>query len=125
MSNASRRSLPQASLVTPEGLAIGSGPVAGTPTSAQSRRRFLQATAGAAAGVVVVSAGPKLAAAALHGPSSTPLGAIAKPSGPPPAETVMAYIRDAARAEVTVTSGLRETTYRDPALVKRMIDAAR
>jgi hypothetical protein len=37
----------------------------------------------------------------------------------------MAYVRDAARGEVTVLSGTRETTYRDPALAKKLIDAAR
>jgi hypothetical protein len=37
----------------------------------------------------------------------------------------MAYIRDAERNEVTVVSGMRETTYRDPVLVKRLIDASR
>ena len=70
--------------------------------------------------------GPRLAAAALSGTSNTrPIGVIAKPSGPPPRETVMAYVRDAARGEVTVLSGTRETTYRDPALAKRLLDAAR
>jgi len=29
------------------------------------------------------------------------------------------------RGEVTILSGTRETTYRDPALVQRMIDAGR
>jgi hypothetical protein len=36
----------------------------------------------------------------------------------------MAFVRDAARGEVTVLSGTREVTYRDPALAKRMLDAA-
>jgi hypothetical protein len=35
----------------------------------------------------------------------------------------MAYVRDAERGEVTVVSGTTETTYHDPALVKRMLDA--
>ena len=47
------------------------------------------------------------------------------PTEPAPREPVMAYVRDAARGEVTVLSGKRETTYRDPALAKRLIDAAR
>jgi hypothetical protein len=33
-------------------------------------------------------------------------------------------VRDAARGEVTVVSGLHETTFKDPALVKRMTKAA-
>ena len=36
----------------------------------------------------------------------------------------MAYVRDAQRGEVTVMSGTSETTYRDRALVKRLLDAA-
>ena len=41
-----------------------------------------------------------------------------------PREPVIAYVRDARRGEVTVMSGTRETTYRDPALVKRLLKAA-
>jgi hypothetical protein len=37
----------------------------------------------------------------------------------------MAYIRDAERNEVTVLAGTRETTYRDPILVKQLLDASR
>jgi hypothetical protein len=126
MSSTTRRSLFKAPLVVPAGAPLAGGPAAERPTLAQSRRTFLQASAGAAAGVAVVTTGPKLAAAALHGPSNTaPLSAITKPSGPPPPETVMAYVRDAARGEVTVLSGMRETTYRDPELAKRLIDAGR
>ena len=36
----------------------------------------------------------------------------------------MAYVRDADRGEVTVMSGANETTYRDPALVKKLLGAA-
>jgi nitrous oxide reductase len=126
MSSTKRRSLPKAPLATPNRLATASGPSAEAPSSAQSRRTFLQATAGAAAGVAVVAGGPKLAAAALHGGSNTsPLGEIVKPSGPPQAETVMAYVRDGALGEFTVLSGTRETTYRDPLLAQRLIDAGR
>jgi hypothetical protein len=122
MSSTNRRSL----FNPPKRLATAAGADAESTIPAQSRRAFLQASAGAAAGVAVISTGPKLAAAALHGPSNTAaLGEITKPSGPPPRETVMAYVRDASRGEVTVLSGTRETTYRDPALVKRMIDAGR
>ncbi len=126
MSNATRRSFLKTSFARPGGPALDGGPAAEAAATPLDRRSFLQASAGAAAGAAVVVGGPRLAAAALHGNSnSTPLGEITKPSGPPPAETVMAYVRDAARGEVTVLSGMRETTYRDPALTRRMIDAAR
>jgi hypothetical protein len=36
----------------------------------------------------------------------------------------MAYVHDAERGEVTVLSGTGETTYRDRALVKRLLAAA-
>jgi hypothetical protein len=126
MSNVTRRSFLKAPMVTPDRLALaGNAPAAATKL-ALNRRTFLQSTAGAAAGVAVVVGGPKLAAAALNGGTNTaPPAVITKPSGPPPREPVMAYVRDAARGEVTVLSGTRETTYRDPALAKKLIDAAR
>jgi hypothetical protein len=125
MSNSTRRAFLKASTPAPERLALaGAGPGAAA-TPALIRRTFLQSSAGAAAGVAAVATGPKLAAAALAGPTNTqPIDVLAKPSGPPPRETVMAFVRDAARGEVTVMSGTRETTYRDPALAKRMLDAA-
>ena len=126
MSNPTRRSFLKTSFLKPGRPAIAAGPAGETAIAAVDRRAFLQATAGAAAGAAVIVGGPKLAAAALHGDSdSTPLGVITKPSGPPPAETVMAYVRDATKGEITVLSGTRETTYRDPALAKRLIRAAR
>jgi hypothetical protein len=76
--------------------------------------------------MAVVTTGPKLAGAVLHGASNTtPPAPVVKPSSPPPAETAMAYVRNAERGEVTILSGTRETTYRDPALVQRLIDAGR
>ena len=45
-------------------------------------------------------------------------GALAK-------QPVVVYVRDAARGEVTVLHGTHETTYRDRALVKRLLAAAR
>jgi hypothetical protein len=126
MSNATRRSFLRASLTGPDRLAVAGVPAAEASTPAVDRRRFLQASAGAAAGVAVVVTGPKLASAAFAGDTFTaPAGVVVKPSGPPPADTVMAYIRDAARGEVTVMSGTRETTFRDPALTQRLIDAGR
>jgi hypothetical protein len=126
MSNTTRRSFLKTSPLTPQRPAIAGGSAAQASTPALDRRSFLQTSAGAAAGVAVVATGPKLAAAVLAGASNTaPVAAVIKPSGPPPPETVMAYIRDGARGEVTVMSGTRETTYRDLALTKRLIDAAR
>jgi hypothetical protein len=126
MSNPTRRSFLKTSLMKSGRPVLAAGPAEETAPAALDRRAFLQASAGAAAGAAVVVGGPKLASAALHRDShSTPLGVITKPSGPPPAETVMAYVRDAAKGEVTVLSANRETTYRDPALAKRLIDAGR
>ena len=125
MSDSTRRSFLKASTPTRHQLAPAgiAPPAAGA--SALNRRVFLQSSAGAA-GAVAVAAGPRLAAAALSGVTSTePARVITKPSGPPPRETVMAYIRNAERNEVTVVSGMRETTYRDPVLVKRLVDASR
>ncbi len=51
-------------------------------------------------------------------------GQVTEPTSENPREPVMAYVRDAQRGEVTVMSGTRETTYRDPALVKRLLTAA-
>ena len=94
-----------------------------------SRRAFLQGTAGAAAGAAAILATPKVAQIALDSPGSSvppvPKAVVTKASGPAPAEPVTAYVRDAERGEVTVMSGKQETTYRDPVLVKRLLDAAR
>jgi hypothetical protein len=95
-----------------------------------SRRAFLQATAGAAAGAAAILATPKVvsaldAASAGAGAAAEPKAVVTAPSGRPPREPVTAYVRNAERHEVTVLSGTRETTYKDPALVKRLLDAAR
>ena len=82
-------------------------------------RRKLLASAGAATGTAAIAVAPSVATAALDGREVT------DPSGPPPGETVIAYVRNERRGEVTVMSGTRETTYRDPALVKRLLSAAR
>jgi len=93
-----------------------------------SRRQFLQGGAGAAAGAAVILATPKVASIALDRPGdgapAEPTAVVTKPSGGVPAEPVTAYVRDGRRGEVTVLSGKQETTYRDPALVKRLLDAA-
>jgi hypothetical protein len=105
----------------PAGAAVDAGIEEGT-----SRRAFLQGTAGAAAGAAAILATPKVAAIALDSShSSVPAAVVTKASGPAPAEPVTAYVRDAERGEVTVMSGKQETTYRDPVLVKRLLEAAR
>jgi hypothetical protein len=108
------------------GLAV-SGMSEAAASDGTSRRAFLQGTAGAAAGAAVMLATPKVAS--LGAPSSgvarEPNGVVTKPSGPPPAEPITAYVRNAQRNEVTVMAGRTETTYRDPVLVKRLLDTAR
>jgi hypothetical protein len=69
-----------------------------------------------------------LSAAALATTAASSAEARAEetePSGPVPAEPVVAFVRDAARGEVTVVSGSHETTYRDRALVSRLVKAAK
>jgi hypothetical protein len=125
MSESTRRAFLKASTPTRHQLApAGVAPEAGGG-AALNRRVFLQGSAGAA-GAVAVAVGPRLVKGALSGGTNTEATrVITKPSGPPPRETVMAYIRNAERNEVTVVSGMRETTYRDPVLVKQLLDASR
>jgi len=128
MSSNTRRSFLKSIPLTPGGrtAALAGVGEASTPAPALDRRAFLEGSVGVAAGAVLVIGGPHVASAALGGPTSTRTdAAIVKPSGPPPSETVMAYVRDAAKSEVTVLSGQRETTYRDPQLTQRLLDAAR
>ena len=75
----------------------------------------------------MILATPKVASVALDAgaSSSNTLPKVIKPSGTIPREPVTAYVRNAARGEVTVMSGKQETTYRDPVLVKRMLDPGR
>ncbi len=128
MKKISRRSFLRVSPEAPASVpalatAAGAAAIDGT-----SRRAFLQSTAGAAAGAAVILATPKVASVALDGRGSTstlPKATVAKPSGPAPHEPVTAYIRSAERNEVTVMAGKQETTYRDPVLVKRLLEAAR
>jgi hypothetical protein len=114
------------------GLPAGVAALSGVPDAAvdegTSRRAFLQGGAGAAAGAAVILATPKVASIALDskgsGAVAAPKGVVTKPSGPAPHEPVTAFVRNADRGEVTVMSGEHETTYRDPVLVKRLLDAA-
>lgn len=83
-----------------------------------TRLSFLKAGAAAAAGAAAIGAP---VAAALSGEKA---GVATQPSSENPREPVMAYVRDERLGEVTVMSGTNETTYRDPALVKRLLSAA-
>jgi hypothetical protein len=84
-----------------------------------TRRSFLK-TAGVATGVAAVVGVPGVAKAALE-EDAVPV----EPSAPTPPEPLVAYIRDVERGEVTVLAGTRETTLRDPVLVRRLLKAAR
>jgi hypothetical protein len=86
-----------------------------------TRLSFIKTTAGVAAGVGAAAMGVPGAAGA-RAPEEG--GVPTDPSTPTPPEPVVAYVRDAKRGEVTVVSGTSETTYRDRALVKRLLDAA-
>jgi hypothetical protein len=81
-----------------------------------SRRSFLK-TAGLATGAAMVGV-PAAAAATESAPEI-----VLSPSSIPH-EPLVAYVRDASRGEVTVVSGLQETTFEDHALVKRITKAA-
>jgi hypothetical protein len=130
MKKPSRRSLLKVPRI---GVGTAIPAVSGVPDAAEdegtSRRAFLQGTAGAAAGAAVILATPKVASVALDvaspGGTAEVKAVATKPSGPAPKEPVTAYVRNADRGEVTVMSGRQETTYRDPALVKRLLDASR
>jgi hypothetical protein len=82
-----------------------------------TRLSFIKTSAGVAAGAAAIG----IPAAIRSGETATE---VAEPSSPAPGEPVMAYVHDAQRGEVTVMSGTRETTYRDPALAKRLLKAA-
>jgi hypothetical protein len=123
-----RRSFRHRKVGAPAGTATVNGPLDATALEGSSRRVFLQSTAGAVGGAATVLAGPKVASLALEAASpdgpSEPKPVVTEPSGPLPREPITAYVRDADRGEVTVMSGTFETTYRDPVLVKRLLDAA-
>jgi len=84
-----------------------------------SRRSFVK-IAGAATGAAALAAAPPIACAAVgeEGAQRT------KPTTGVPEEPVVAYVRDAKRGEVTIAAGTAEHTYRDRALVKRLMRAA-
>ena len=84
-----------------------------------SRRSFVK-IAGAATGAAALAAAPPIAPAAVGEEGAQPT----KPTTDVPEEPVVAYVRHAERGEVTVTSGTTEHTYRDRALVQRLLRAA-
>lgn len=83
-----------------------------------SRRSFMK-IAGAATGAAAVGAAPGVARAAA-GEEAVQV----EPTAAVPEEPLVAYVRDLERGEVTVVSGMQETTYRDRALVQRLRRAA-
>jgi anaerobic selenocysteine-containing dehydrogenase len=83
-----------------------------------SRRSFVK-IAGAATGAAALAAAPPIARAAVEEDAKR-----TNPTARVPEEPVVAYVRDAKRGEVTVTSGTAEHTYRDRVLVKRLLRAA-
>jgi hypothetical protein len=107
--------------------AASGGPVT-VAEEGTSRKAFLQGAAGMAAGAAAIIATPKVAAVALDAGSSSavaePKPVVTTPSGSAPQEPITAFVRDPERGEVTVMFGQQETTYRDPVLVKRLLDAA-
>jgi len=129
MGKLSRRSFLKRRVRMPAGMAAVGGALDGAAIDGSNRRVFLQSTAGAVGGAAIVLAGPKVASIALEaaspGSSAEPKAVPTEPSGPAPREPITAYVRNAERGEVTVMSGTFETTYRDPVLVKRLLDAAR
>jgi hypothetical protein len=128
MEKLSRRSFLKIRVGVPTAIPAVSGAPDAAAAEGSNRREFLQGTAGAAAGAAVILATPKVASVALDaagpGAATEPKAVVTKPSGPAPHEPVTAYVRDAERGEVTVMSGKQETTYRDPVLVKRLLDAS-
>src|SRR5262249_39057208 len=138
MKQLTRHSFLKPRVAMPAGMGVGSIPEA-TEGHVASRRAVLQGPAGAGRGG---GGGPGAAPQARNQPrpprvasialdtqgsalAAEPKAVVTKPSGPIPAEPVTAYVRNAERHEVTVMSGRIETTYRDPVLVKRLLDAAR
>jgi hypothetical protein len=84
-----------------------------------SRRSFVK-IAGAATGAAALAAAPPIARGAIDEGAKQ-----VDPTAAVPEEPVVAYVRDAKRGEVTVTSGTAEHTYRDRALVRKLLRAAR
>jgi hypothetical protein len=97
------------------------GPTAGKEREMErlSRRSFVK-VAGAATGAAALAAAPPIARAAVAEEGAQKID----PKSAVPEEPLVAYVRDAQRGEVTVTSGTAEHTYRDRVLVQRLLRAA-
>ena len=90
-----------------------------------NRRSFLRTSGGVATGIAVtVLPSGVVALAAPAADAKEQAAQRVEPTGDVPHETVMAYVHDAKNGVVTVVSGTSEKTYRDPALAKRLLDAA-
>jgi hypothetical protein len=91
-----------------------------------NRRSFLHTSGGVATGiaVTVLPTGVVALAAPAADAKAQPAPRRVDPEGDVPEETVMAYVHDAKHGVVTVVSGTTEKTYSDPALAKRLLDAA-
>ena len=87
-----------------------------------SRRQFLAKSSIAAAGAAAIVGAPQLSAAAPAGskPDAAPSLASA-----PAKEPVVAYVREGSRDEVRIMVGSRQIVHKDPALVRRLLAAAR
>ena len=124
MRKPTRRSMRRSQSGTPPSMVVCGGSDAAIDGT--SRRAFL-GTAGATAGAAALLVAPKAASIALdqHGSAPDAKPIVTGRSGPAPADPVTAYVHNADRHEVVVMWGQRETTYRDPVLVKRLLDATR
>jgi hypothetical protein len=90
-----------------------------------NRSSFLHTSGGVATGIAVtVLPTGVVALAAPAADDKEPSPRRVDPDGDVPEETVMAYVHDAKQGVVTVVSGTTEKTYSDPALAKRLLDAA-
>jgi 3-hydroxyisobutyrate dehydrogenase-like beta-hydroxyacid dehydrogenase len=85
----------------------------------------LQVSGGIALTAVTPAAVLALDGEASAATTAAPAEALDGATGPMPSAPVVAYVHDAERGEVTVLSGTQETTYRDPELARRLLDAAR
>ena len=127
MRNRTRRSLLKPGVGITPGLSTG-GASDAVIDDGTSRRAFLQGTAGAAAGAAAFLVIPRAATLVLdqHGTTAGyPKAVPTQRTGPAPAEPVTAYVHNPARHEVVVMWGQNETTFKDPALVQRLLDATR
>jgi hypothetical protein len=88
------------------------------PAAGVTRLSFMKRSVGAAATAAMVGVP---ASVVLTGETA---GTPVESASAPASDTVMAYVRDAKRGEVTIVAGTSELTYRDPALVKRLLKAA-